>query len=264
MGLSKSHFYRASYVKPLAKADLNDQNTSGGSPNFATAESSLSKLLKLDILSIATRVLAMTHDDQRKRAFLDQRDSHAQTLLDLLQHILDLPELDIVRPSILRVLLELSRRSGLYPTALILRGVDPLGNESVTAGSYGDIWQGTWAGSTVAIKVMRVDSSYINRGIKVFCKEATVWRQLHHPNILPFQGVCQWPGPSFRVCLVSPWMANGNVLQYLQRNPDDDRRSLILDVAQGLDYLHTFDPSVIHGDLRGVSTLSTSTLPHSD
>ncbi|KAG6856638.1 hypothetical protein H0H87_002228 [Tephrocybe sp. NHM501043] len=171
--------------------------------------------------------------------------------------ILDLPELDIVRPSILRVLLELSKRSRLYPTTLILRGVEPLGKESVTAGSYGDIWQGTWAGSTIAIKVMRIDSSYINRGIKIFCKEAIVWRQLRHPNVLPFQGVCQWPGPSFRVCLVSPWMANGNVLQYLQQNPDGDRRTFILDVARGLEFLHTFDPSVIHGDLRGTNILVT-------
>ncbi|KAG6912003.1 hypothetical protein DXG01_000251 [Tephrocybe rancida] len=239
----------------LNRARANMSN--GGPPTFTTPGGNLNQLLKLDVLSIATRVLAMVNDDQRKKTFLDQRESHAQTLLDLLQHILDLPELDIVRPSILRVLLELSKRSGLYPTALILRGVEPQGQKAVAAGSYGDIWQGTLAGGIVAIKVMRIDSSYINRGIKIFCKEAIVWRQLHHPNVLPFQGVCQWPGPSFRVCLVSPWMANRNVLQYLQRNPDDDRRSLILDVAQGLNYLHTFDPSVIHGDLRGNNILVT-------
>ncbi|KAG6814071.1 hypothetical protein H0H92_003118 [Tricholoma furcatifolium] len=182
--------------------------------------SSLNKLLKLDALSIATRVLAMVNDDQRKKAFLDQRDSHAQTLLDLLQHILDLPELDIVRPSILRVLLELSKRSRLYPTALILRGVEPRGKEPVTSGSYGDIWEGVLAGNIVAIKVMRIDSSFINRGIK---------RQLFGGSYIT------------RMSYLFKAYINGR----------------IVDVAQGLDYLHNFDPSVIHGDLRATNILIT-------
>ncbi|KAG6851168.1 hypothetical protein H0H93_015178 [Arthromyces matolae] len=170
---------------------------SKGHPATNTTGENINKLLRLDVLSLAARILALVSDGRRKKAFLNQRDSDAQTLLDLLQHILDLPELEIVRPSILRILLELSKRSGLCPTSLILQGVEPRGTESVTAGSFGDIWQGTFAGNAVAIKVMRIDSTYTDKGLK------------------------------------------------------------IIDVAQGLNYLHNFDPPVIHGDLRGTNILVT-------
>ncbi|KAF5384897.1 hypothetical protein D9615_001483 [Tricholomella constricta] len=220
-------------------------------------------LLQLDVMSIATRILAIVRDAQRKRLLLGQQGHDAQTLLDLLQGILDISDLDIVRPAIWRVTLELSKKSELYPRSLILHDVLPRGTESVTGGSFGDIWEGTYHGDAVAIKVMKVDFTYINGHAKLhaktFCKEAIVWRQLHHPYLLPFYGVYEWPGElSSRLCLVSPWMNNGNVLQYLKVTPDADRVSLILDVARGLNYLHTFDPPVIHGDLRGTNILVTS------
>jgi hypothetical protein len=35
--------------------------------------------------------------------------------------------------------------------------------------------------------------------------------------------------------------------------PATDLIQKLLDIARGLNYLHTFDPPVIHGDLKGVS-----------
>lgn len=75
-------------------------------------------------------------------------------------------------------------------------------------------------------------------------------------------------------CLVSHWMENGNIIQYLrERAPDAHRipnlvrsfrclhriysncnRSIqLFDIAQGLRYLH--GKNVIHGDLKAVSLL---------
>ena len=51
-----------------------------------------------------------------------------------------------------------------------------------------------------------------------FCHEALVWRQLHHPNILPLLGVnIDAFHPSF--CLISPWMNNGDIVTFLKQNP---------------------------------------------
>ncbi|GLB39663.1 putative protein with domain-containing protein [Lyophyllum shimeji] len=220
----------------------------------------INKLMQLDILSIATRILAIINDDQRRKLFLAQRGPKAQTLLDLLQEVINVSELDILRPPMLAVILKLSKHSGLYPASLVLQGISPQGRECVFGGSYGDIWAGKLGETAVAIKVTRVNPSHVKDGMKAFCKEAIVWRQLYHPNVLPFYGVWRWTqgsGMSSRFCLVSPWMENGNIIQYLKARSDANRRSLILDIAHGLEYLHTFEPPVIHGDLRGPNILIT-------
>lgn len=49
----------------------------------------------------------------------------------------------------------------------------------------------------------------------MFIKEALVWRQLRHPYIQPFLGICDSMGPD--IGLVSPWMVNGNVIECMRK-----------------------------------------------
>ena len=44
-----------------------------------------------------------------------------------------------------------------------------------------------------------------------------MWMWLTHPNIVPFLGVASQD--IFPFCLVSMWMENGNVLEYVKRHP---------------------------------------------
>jgi serine/threonine protein kinase len=74
--------------------------------------------------------------------------------------------------------------------------------------------------------------------------------------------------------MVSPWCENGTICHYLKLNPTADRLKLvrtelslssfvfprydqhlcqILEIALGVSYLHGFSPTIIHGDLKGVS-----------
>jgi len=53
--------------------------------------------------------------------------------------------------------------------------------------------------------------------------------------------------------MVSPWMANGNAIDYVRNNPTTDRLRLLAQAAEGLRYLHNFKPSIVHGDVRGVN-----------
>ncbi|KAJ3553427.1 hypothetical protein NP233_g12645 [Leucocoprinus birnbaumii] len=83
-------------------------------------------------------------------------------------------------------------------------------------------------------------------------KETVLWGQLEHPNVTPFYGVFLLDETRVygQICLVSPsWMENGNIRVYLQKHPESDRKALICDVANGLNYLH--GESIIHGDLKG-------------
>ena len=56
-----------------------------------------------------------------------------------------------------------------------------------------------------------------------FSSEAVIWRQLSHPNVLPFYGVYKLDRNPPRVCLACPWMENGNLVQFLaDRAPKTD------------------------------------------
>ncbi|KAH6906636.1 kinase-like domain-containing protein [Coprinopsis sp. MPI-PUGE-AT-0042] len=98
--------------------------------------------------------------------------------------------------------------------------------------------------------------------LRSYSQEAIVWSQLRHPNVLPFYGIYCWSPHAGthleRMALLSPWLDAGNAVEYLRRYPDVDKESLILDIAQGLNYLHTFQPAIIHGDLKGNNILINS------
>jgi serine/threonine protein kinase len=50
--------------------------------------------------------------------------------------------------------------------------------------------------------------------VQKFASEAVTWRQLFHPNVLPFYGIYHLdrkPG----VCVACPWMENGSLVQFL-------------------------------------------------
>ncbi|KAJ7852541.1 kinase-like domain-containing protein, partial [Mycena leptocephala] len=155
---------------------------------------------------------------------------------------------------IFKALLRLSRKSGLHPRCYALPRLRKIGQQ-VTAGGYGDIWRGLVGGQCVCVKIMRIfEDSDVQAVLKEFGREALIWRQLCHPNVLPFFGL-YYLGK--RLCLVSPWMENGHIMTFLKNKKptNTDRLSLILDIALVLQYLHEKD--VVHGDLKGLNILVT-------
>ncbi|THU98418.1 kinase-like protein, partial [Dendrothele bispora CBS 962.96] len=87
-------------------------------------------------------------------------------------------------------------------------------------------------------------------------REVTIWKSLNHRNILPFVGVSlKLFTPSF--CMVSPWMNNGHVMSFLKKRPDYNRLTVIYEVVEGVNYLHSLDPPVVHGDIKGSNILVT-------
>lgn len=179
----------------------------------------------------------------------------------------------------------LIERSGCYPVSLTLARVEPERGRRA-GGGFGDVYKGKCFDEEVALKVLRLS---LPSGVEClnswrssdgraqeYLSEVLLWRQLSHPNILPFYGVHFLDTIlETRICLVCPWMENGNVVEFLYRRdrtaPDRDdtncvslvntiiSRSLVsyslfllqaLDIAEGLKYLHS--ENIIHRDLKGV------------
>ncbi|KDQ16276.1 hypothetical protein BOTBODRAFT_258809 [Botryobasidium botryosum FD-172 SS1] len=85
-----------------------------------------------------------------------------------------------------------------------------------------------------------------------------IWKDLRHPNILPFIGTVTL---HLKEYLVSPWMENGNLHDYLKRNQHNSGLNfvaLLLQVARGLEYLHTFIPVIVHGDIKSLNIFISS------
>ncbi|KAJ6597259.1 kinase-like domain-containing protein [Mycena vulgaris] len=85
-----------------------------------------------------------------------------------------------------------------------------------------------------------------------FCREALLWQRLQHKYILPLIGIDRESFPS-SFSMVSPWMKHGTVLKYLSERGREDVDNLLLQVAEGLGYLHSMN--IVHGDLRGTNIL---------
>ena len=112
----------------------------------------------------------------------------------------------------------------------------------VASGTYGDVWEGIYDDKRVAIKTLRVYQEHDVRKVKkvltflilldtraddryqLFCKEVVMWRRISHPNVVPFLGVLETPTP---LCMVSEWMPNGNVRDYVRRDPEASRLQLV-------------------------------------
>lgn len=69
-----------------------------------------------------------------------------------------------------------------------------------------------------------------NDAFQDYSREAILWGHLSHPNILPFYGVYYLDDEYRRICLVSPWMENGNINEYLRTFPFAPRYLLVSNV----------------------------------
>ncbi|KAG9035867.1 hypothetical protein FS837_001805 [Tulasnella sp. UAMH 9824] len=89
-------------------------------------------------------------------------------------------------------------------------------------------------------------------------RELKVWAKANHPNILELIGY-HLSENYVLAQFVSAFMANGNVMQYIQRT----HASIVLrlkfvivrDITAGLNYLHEFSPPICHGDLKPANVL---------
>ncbi|KAF5326494.1 hypothetical protein D9611_000771 [Ephemerocybe angulata] len=221
-----------------------------------------------DLHRVATQVadvfLFIAVDRAASKALCRLVGPHAQVILDTLQMILDTgPSLSNEENcrkhlQIRYLLLGLAKRSCQYPKCLVLSAITREGDHAVTAGHFGEIWKGRFQGDPVCVKVVKVYArSDVDKLLKAFTREAILWSHLSHENVLPFYGIHRLDDIAGRMCLISPWMENGNIGEYLLQNPEAKRPVLASDVCSGLAYLHAQD--IVHGDLKGANILVTRT-----
>lgn len=151
-----------------------------------------------------------------------------------------------------------SDNSGRLPPSLHIRDVVRMGEYPVATGGFSDVYKGqTLSGGWTCLKILRMHISTQDEklAIKSFHREVITWRMLRSPRVLEFRGIyIIRSDTTIRFGLVSPWMENGNIMEYLKEHPDHDRMAAIRQVVDGLLYLHQFDSfQIVHGDVKGAN-----------
>ncbi|TCD61804.1 hypothetical protein EIP91_007890 [Steccherinum ochraceum] len=168
---------------------------------------------------------------------------------------------------VLRSLLKAVLRFDMLPSALLLKGVRCNDTESRGSGGFADVFYGEYSYTPVALKRLRAyaaaPASVKLKLRQAFNREAILWMNLSHPNILQFWGVSTDVFRHPAICMVLPWMPNGNIRQYrdqLYGHSGFDEVALAADalrwlheIAGGIAYLH--QEGIVHGDLHGGNIL---------
>ncbi|TFK19388.1 kinase-like protein [Coprinopsis marcescibilis] len=212
----------------------------------------------LSVLYAVLRKVVYTQDLYRDLlSILGGLKTKAQLVVDAFQLLLSYPKRikHDDRHHLLKALMRLSDRTQQYPTCLTLAQVE-CDDQPMTAGNFGEVYRGRFQGQNVALKVVKLyQKSAVLKNIQAVSREAIIWSNLSHRNVLPFYGIYQLDDKYKRICMVSPWMENGNVQDYLKQGLCPNRVWLLSDVASGIAYLHA--NGVIHGDIKGMNILIT-------
>lgn len=134
------------------------------------------------------------------------------------------------------------------------------GSWAVGFGTFSDVWKGQWQDPmerrerAVAVKFLRsvMVQNVKERLIRRIQGEVSTWHKLCHRNVSQFFGIVQ-SASSFG--MVSPWYSNGTICDYLKAMPGVDRLKLLTQIASGVHHLHTHNPPIVHGDLKGGNIL---------
>ncbi|KAK1218791.1 hypothetical protein PQX77_018501 [Marasmius sp. AFHP31] len=221
----------------------------------------LARIGEMDCLQDAQfMVQGILTDEHKYRKILEAKGDDAQECLDLLQVLVERSNITAeLQSSTLKLMLRLSKRSGLCPKCLVVRNVKKPGGHPLMGGSFGDVYKEEMGGQVFCLKVARIFEDFGESGvknlIKGYMREAILWKQLRHPNLLPFIGMYYLDEGRNQLCLISPWMDRGDLTRYLKNTLREnvDHLSLAYDIAAGLSYLHS--KKIVHGDLKGVNVL---------
>ncbi|KAF9791978.1 kinase-like domain-containing protein, partial [Thelephora terrestris] len=93
------------------------------------------------------------------------------------------------------------------------------GSSRVSRSTYGE--------HQLAVKALNMRAQDLEfgpvRSVSGFCREVVAWKHLRHPNILPLLGVTF---SKEKLWMISEWMDNGNVNEFIRKDPDANRTAL--------------------------------------
>ncbi|XP_029393228.1 serine/threonine-protein kinase TNNI3K isoform X2 [Mus pahari] len=130
-------------------------------------------------------------------------------------------------------------------------------HEIIGSGSFGKVYKGRCRNKIVAIKRYRANTYCSKSDVDMFCREVSILCQLNHPCVVQFVGACLDDPSQFAI--VTQYISGGSLFSLLheQKRILDLQSKLIIavDVAKGMEYLHSLTQPIIHRDLNSHNIL---------
>ncbi|XP_075837144.1 serine/threonine-protein kinase TNNI3K isoform X1 [Microtus pennsylvanicus] len=130
-------------------------------------------------------------------------------------------------------------------------------HEIIGSGSFGKVYKGRCRNKIVAIKRYRANTYCSKSDVDMFCREVSILCQLDHPCVVQFVGACLDDPSQFAI--VTQYISGGSLFSLLheQKRILDLQSKLIIavDVAKGMEYLHSLTQPIIHRDLNSHNIL---------
>ena len=135
--------------------------------------------------------------------------------------------------------------------------------KKIGTGSYGVIYRGRWRGEVVAVKKLKVESDDVENNIAAFAefrREVWLMSGLQHPCIVNLKGYSMNP-----LAMIMECVTGGDLFGFIH-NPEIEfdwqlRLKIALDMALGMNFLHSINPPLLHRDLKSPNVL---VMDHSD
>eukprot|EP00930_Biecheleria_cincta_P069659 TRINITY_DN57370_c0_g1_i1.p1 TRINITY_DN57370_c0_g1~~TRINITY_DN57370_c0_g1_i1.p1 ORF type:complete len:297 (-),score=58.10 TRINITY_DN57370_c0_g1_i1:71-961(-) len=137
----------------------------------------------------------------------------------------------------------------------------------VGSGCTASVHQGTWLKDgqmiTVAIKKM---NDILQSQQQSVARECSVLSRVRHTNLVQFYGIMA----NQPLRIITEFCAGGVAFELLHNMQEEVELStrqqvkMILDVSLAMDYLHAFDPMIIHRDLKSLNLLMHAPLRDKD
>ncbi|XP_022744697.1 serine/threonine-protein kinase EDR1-like [Durio zibethinus] len=127
--------------------------------------------------------------------------------------------------------------------------------ERIGLGSYGEVYHADWNGTEVAVKKF-LDQDFLGAALAEFKREVRIMQTLRHPNVVLFMGAVTRPP---NLSIITEFLPRGSLYKILHRphsQIDEKLRiKMALDVAKGMNCLHTSAPTIVHRDLKSPNLL---------
>ncbi|XP_033114897.1 serine/threonine-protein kinase TNNI3K-like [Anneissia japonica] len=130
----------------------------------------------------------------------------------------------------------------------------------IGTGSFSQVHKGVYKDRTVAVKRYRSeDVNQCKSAVRMFCHEVSILSRLDCSYIVKFVGACIDAPNNF--ALVTEYISGGSLFSVLHEHKRliemSSKLQVALDVAKGMEYLHTAHQPVLHGDLNSYNILLT-------